>query len=189
MNTRTRHDLDGVWQFTLTDTITPTPPADAVWRAAVVPMPWQAQFDDLRHATGVGWYERTLTLDAAPAGAAVLHFGAVDYHATVWVNGALIGEHEGGYLPFEFDVAAHLHAGDNTIRVRAVDANDDRETFPDFPFSEVPHGKQSWYGPIGGIWQSVWLEERNPAHIRSLRLTPDAADGVIHIAADVAGTP
>ena len=189
MNTRTRHDLDGVWQFAFTDTITPTPPADAAWRAAVVPMPWQAQFDDLRHAAGVGWYERTLPLDAAPAGAAILHFGAVDYHATVWVNGTQVGEHEGGYLPFEFDVAAHLHAGDNTIRVRAIDANDDRETFPDFPFSEVPHGKQSWYGPIGGIWQSVWLEERHPVHLRSLRLTPDAATGAIDIAADVAGAP
>ncbi|MEZ4555336.1 MAG: hypothetical protein R2854_02590 [Caldilineaceae bacterium] len=188
MNTRIRHDLDGVWQFAFNDTITPTPPASAAWQAAVVPMPWQAQFDDLRHAAGVGWYER-IALLTSPPGRAILHFGAVDYHATVWVNGALVGEHEGGYLPFEFDVAPHLHAGDNTIRVRAIDANDDRETFPDFPFSEVPHGKQSWYGPIGGIWQSVWLEERHPVHLRSLRLTPDVATGAIDIAADVAGAP
>ena len=90
----------------------------------------------------------------------ILHFGAVDYHATVWLNGQLVGEHEGGYLPFEFDVAPLLQAGENLLVVRVVDASDDRSRYPEYPFTEVPHGKQSWYGPIGGIWQSVWLEAR-----------------------------
>ena len=74
-----------------------------------------------------------------------------------------MGEHEGGYLPFEFDVATHLLAGENELVVRVVDASDDRSRYPEYPFSEVPHGKQSWYGPIGGIWQSVWLELRPQA--------------------------
>jgi beta-galactosidase/beta-glucuronidase len=140
---RTRHSLDGTWQFTFDETITPAPAAAAAWRDAIVPMPWQAQFDDLRHAGGVGWYRRAFRLDAVPAGAAVLHFGAVDYHATVWVNGEEVGQHEGGYLPFEFDVTAQLRTGENDILVRAIDATDDQARFPDFPFSEVPHGKQA----------------------------------------------
>lgn len=184
---RTRHSLDGTWQFTFDETITPAPAAAAAWRDATVPMPWQAQFDDLRHSGGVGWYRRAFRLDAVPTGAAVLHFGAVDYHATVWVNGREVGQHEGGYLPFEFDVAAQLRVGENDILVRAIDATDDHTRFPDYPFSEVPHGKQSWYGPIGGIWQSVWLEERSAAHIRSLRLTPDPATGAIAVEADTVG--
>ena len=97
-----------------------------------------------------------------------------------------IGEHEGGYLPFEFDVAGTLRPGARTSwSCRVVDASDDRSRYPESPFSEVPHGKQSWYGPIGGIWQSVWLEiatERCTS--RDVRLTPDAvADGRFEIAA------
>src|SRR5690606_36149447 len=145
------------------------------------PGPWQAQFDDLRHYSGAAWYRRDFTLEAAPSGAAILHFGAVDYHATVWVNGQRVGEHEGGYLPFEFDVAALLTAGRNEVTVYVVDPSDDRAAWPQFPFSEIPHGKQSWYGPIGGIWQDVWLELRPAQHIRTLRLTPDVARSAINV--------
>jgi beta-galactosidase/beta-glucuronidase len=125
-------------------------------------MPWQAQFEDLRTTAGVAWYQRTFSVDPATRAAAgleraILHFGAVDYSAQIWLNGALIGEHEGGYLPFEFDVSDALREGENQLLVRVEDPTDDWTAFPDYRFSEVPHGKQSWYGPIGGIWQSVWL--------------------------------
>jgi hypothetical protein len=182
---RSRIELDGPWQFLFdSDRSVTLDRLDEIdgWRTAQTPMPWQAQFDDLRLASGTAWYRRAIPLDAAPAGAAILHFGAVDYLATVWVNGQLIGEHEGGYLPFEFDVAAHLQAGENEIVVRAVDPSDDEAAWPGFPFGEIPHGKQSWYGPIGGIWQSVWLELRPRLHLRRLMLTPDAASGVINVA-------
>ncbi len=104
---------------------------------------------------------------------AILHFGAVDYHATVWLNGQEVGEHEGGYLPFELDVSEALRPGDsNELVVRVLDPGNDAD-LPDFSFAEIPHGKQSWYGPIGGIWQSVYLERRSPTHITRLRMTPD----------------
>ncbi|MBW7882129.1 MAG: beta galactosidase jelly roll domain-containing protein [Caldilineaceae bacterium] len=180
----TRLSLDGAWDFQ----IDPADGADVSaiqhWRTAQVPRPWQAQFDDLRHFSGTAWYRRHFTVPPATASAktaAILHFGAVDYLATVWLNGHAIGEHEGGYLPFEFDVAPYLHAGENELVVRVVDASDDRNRFPDYPFSEVPHGKQSWYGPIGGIWQSVWLEFRPTVHIVSMRLTPTPATATIEI--------
>lgn len=165
----TRISLDGTWDFQLSaDDVTDVAQV-RTWRRAIVPMPWQAQFDDLRNQSGTAWYRRTFQLELTQlAGSAILGIGAADYQATVWVNGQRVGEHEGGYLPFEFDVSEYVQAGDNEIVVRVVDAIDDRTLFPDFPFSEVPHGKQSWYGPIGGIWQSVWLELRNKQHIRGL---------------------
>lgn len=178
-----RIDLDGIWDFKHSFEVTDAP-ASEDWRTAVVPLPWQAQFEDLRHASGVGWYQRSFWVepdDLAAEQTAVLHFGAVDYQTAVWLNGTCVGEHEGGYLPFEFDVFAQLNPGENVLLVRAIDATDDRQTYPDFPFSEVPHGKQSWYGPIGGIWQSVWLELRPKRHIAHLSLTPAPAAATIAV--------
>ena len=175
--------LDGAWDFQLSSYVSDIPPSDE-WRGAVVPMPWQAQFEDLRHASGVGWYRRQIKLEANDLQAeqsAILHFGAVDYYTAVWLNGTPVGEHEGGYLPFEFDVFQALQPGNNELLVRVIDATDDRQIYPEFPFSEVPHGKQSWYGPIGGIWQSVWLEFRPKAHISELTLHPSPKEALIHV--------
>jgi hypothetical protein len=185
MSERTRLSLDGLWHFQTDPSGRATPDEINEWREAQVPLPIQAQFEDLRHYSGVSFYRRAFTLDSMPTGAALLHFGAVDYRATVWLNGEEIGEHEGGYLPFEFDVTSHLRTGDNEILVRVEDPDDDSSRWPDAPFREVPHGKQSWYGPIGGIWQSVYVEMRPQIHLRSLRLTPNAATGEIEIHAAV----
>lgn len=176
---RTHISLDGDWLFQ----VDPENHSDwqtiTAWRTASVPLPWQAQFDDLRHYRGAAWYRRQFDLAEAPAGSAILHFGAVDYQATVWLNGQQVGEHEGGYLPFEFEIAPLLQAGHNEVVVKVIDPDDNRDSWPDYPFSEIPHGKQSWYGPIGGIWQNVWLEFRFQHHLHSLRLTPDANTGLM----------
>ena len=176
--------LDGAWDFQ----IDPSDGDDILslkeWRTVQVPMPWQAQFDDLRQYNGTAWHRRRFDWNEATDGkAAMLHFGAVDYHAIVWLNGRRVGEHEGGYLPFEFDVTGALQQGENVLVVRVVDASDDRSRYADFPFTEVPHGKQSWYGPIGGIWQSVTLELRPAVHIVAVKLTPLPAEHAIDIAA------
>ncbi len=176
MSMRTRISLDGQWQFQFTAEAETDLRAIEQWRSAHVPLPWQAQFADLRYSSGIGWYRRTVTLNDSPneaAQAIMLHFGAVDYHATVWINGKRAGEHEGGYLPFTVDITTMVRAGDNEIVVRAADPTDDAEQWPTYTFSEIPHGKQSWYGPISGIWQSVWLEARAAIHFRHLRLTPN----------------
>ncbi|MCZ7572596.1 MAG: hypothetical protein M5U01_28915 [Ardenticatenaceae bacterium] len=177
--------LDGQWDFfpdpqqhLQPDTLE----RDGPPRRIQVPGPWQAQFDDLRDYTGVAWYRCSFDLpgpgsqqaQSPPQPTYSLHFGAVDYHATVWLNGHLIGEHEGGYLPFELglDGAVRL-GGSNELVVRVIDPSADITRFPEFPFAEIPHGKQSWYGPIGGIWQSVCLEARHTTHITRLQITPD----------------
>ena len=117
-------------------------------------------------ASGVAWYRRQFTVEPGlldrPRDAAILHFGAVDYHATVWLNGELVGEHEGGYLPFEFDVIDLLREGDNECwSYVVVDPTDDRQTFTRFSVQRSAARQTEWYGPIGGIWQSVWLELRS----------------------------
>ena len=189
-----RISLDGAWDFQVDSGDGLVASQIREWRSSVVPMPWQAQFEDLRQISGTAWYRRHFEVDSGllgttAAGAAVLHFGAVDYQATVWLNGKRVGEHEGGYLPFEFDVSDLLREGANELLVKVVDATDDRDLYPDFPFSEVPHGKQSWYGPIGGIWQSVWLELRPRQHIAQLRVTPSPDDATLAVEVALSGTP
>ena len=156
---RRRISLDGLWSFC------PSAQLDLVQESLIaVPSPWQADARFREH-TGTAWYQRQFDLPASwlmPGRVTILGFGAVDYFAEVWVNGFWMGRHEGGYLPFEFDVSAAIHEGTNTIRVRVED--------PPEIFAEIPHGKQSWYGMLSGIWQSVWLENRPAQHIQHVKI-------------------
>ncbi len=106
--TRQHLSLDGQWQFwadadaTLKQTSLNAKTAHTVG----VPAPWQAH-DGLRDYSGIGWYQCAFNVSKKMLGAdrvMALHFGAVDYIADVWVNGKRVGTHEGGYLPFEFDI-------------------------------------------------------------------------------------
>jgi len=114
-------------------------------------------------------YEKYFELTEAFAKEKVLlHFGAVDQIAEVWLNGTYLGEHAGGYLPFTFDVTNIAVEGSNLLRVRVTDDLD----------TELAYGKQRkkrggmWYTPISGIWQPVWLEGVPEHYISSLRITP-----------------
>lgn len=149
--------LDWVWQFQhVTDT---------EWRDAIVPLPWQAQFADLRHTSGRATYRRNFPRPDG-TGEVALRFGAVSHCAEVRVNGYFIGALEGGYLPFECVVPPEIIIDTNVIEVSRLLPDGDAATMPDLSFAEIPHGKQSWYGPLGGIWQSVILERRDPYHLR-----------------------
>ena len=118
------------------------------------------------------WYRRSFTVPAAWRGERVLvHFEAVDYECTVWLNGALVGSHSGGSDAFSFDFTDFLRAGANELLVSVWDPTSD---------GEQPRGKQIleprgiWYTPVSGIWQTVWLEPVPKAHhLAELRLTPE----------------
>lgn len=179
--------LDGPWEF---QHATGPAAAPGPTRTIRVPGPWQAQFDDLRMRSGTGFYRRTVTLPAGwIAGRVFLRFGAAFHHATVWVNGVRVGEHEGGWLPFAFDVTDALVEGMNRIAVRVDSPVDCEQTHADGPLGEVPFGKQSWYGPQSGLWQSVRLERRDADHVTGLRLRPDLATGRIDVAVALARVP
>ena len=102
----------------------------------------------------------------------MLRFGAVDYHATVWLGEIKVGEHEGGYTPFSFDITDLVRAGHRTITVRAYDNPLDLEQ---------PRGKQDWevvphliwYPRTTGIWQTVWMEQLPSAYIDQVLFTPN----------------
>ncbi len=158
---RTRLSLDGQWYFS-TQKISNTDNCPRI----TVPSPWQSD-PRFRNHVGAAWYQREFEIPSPwleQDRVIILGFGAVDYFAEVWVNDVKVGEHEGGYLPFELDITSAARAGMNTLTVRV---DDPLEIFP-----EVPHGKQSWYGLLSGIWQPVWVESRAETHIQQVKITP-----------------
>lgn len=131
------------------------------------------------------WYRRALKVPESFAGKRILlHFGAVDYRAMVWVNGIVVATHEGGHTPFHCDISGALREKDNVIVVRAEDPPTDRY---------IPRGKQHWeeqpvsifYARTTGIWQTVWIEPVPASYLESARITP-RIDGSIAIEAKIA---
>jgi len=129
----------------------------------------------------VVWYRRDVSIPEAWAGRKVLlHFQAVDYDATVWVNGAQVGRHRGGFTPFTCDLGGHAQPGERiTIVVRARD--DHRPPQPRGKQSQWDGGYGPFYTRTTGIWQTVWLEPVPDPALRRPRLTPDLAGGLIRL--------
>jgi len=190
--------LNGVWRFCYDDELRYRIPRDVVdW-----PQQIQVPFAPESSRSGINdqtfhracWYERDFELtpadlvDGDPSHRTVLHFGAVDYQAQVWVNGDLVAEHEGGHTPFSADITYALSPGrSQRVTVRVLDD----------PFDlEKPRGKQDWrlephsiwYPRTTGIWQTVWLERVASAHIASLRWTPNLERWEIALHAVTAGS-
>jgi hypothetical protein len=162
LNYRPRLSLNGQWHFSLTEILNTDNHS-----LIAVPAPWQTDARYRDHI-GVAWYQREFEIAPKwlePNRVIILGFGAVDYFAEVWLNGVKVGEHEGGYLPFELDVTSVARTGINTLTVRVDD--------PLEIFAEIPHGKQSWYGMLSGIWQSVWVESRAATHIQRVKISTD----------------
>jgi len=132
------------------------------------------------------WYRRTFAKPELPAGQRLLlHFGAVDWEATVWVNGKQVGEHRGGYDPFSFDITDALNGDvEQEIVVAVWDPTDS---------SYQPRGKQVlkpdgiWYTAVTGIWQTVWLEPVPAVRIESLTIVPYVKNGAVKVTANTVG--
>jgi len=136
----------------------------------VVPFPYQSALSgiDDKAIHEVVWYARPVDIPLSWTGRHVLlHFGAVDYGATVWLNGRDVGHNQGGHVPFWFDITPYLRGDENRLVVRVEDRQDPHQ----------PRGKQSVSGlPSGidyycttGIWQTVWLEPVPALRIDELR--------------------
>lgn len=126
-------------------------------------------------------YERCFTVPQEWKGKQILlHFGAVDYQCSVWVNGHCAGTHRGGQTPFCLDITAFLKGGDEHLRVDVTDPLTDEM---------IPRGKQFWkeksqfiwYTQSSGIWQSVWLEPVDRSHLEWVHFTPDIDEGTVQI--------
>src|SRR5918998_2564970 len=180
--------LDGAWDFLHVADDRLSGPAEV--RSITVPRPWQAEFSDLRMRAGIGIYRRTIDVpDGWLKDSLWLRFGAVFHNSKIWLNGELVGSNEGGFLPFSFEVTKFLKTGPNEIKVRVDSPTDNPAEFPDSPFAEIPFGKQSWYGPLSGIWQPVYLERRISDHITRVRLVPNLESGRVTAGAFFARAP
>jgi len=148
-------------------------------RKITVPFPPEAPLSGIgEHATPDEYmhYSRRVTLpEGFVKDRVLLHLGAIDQEAWVYVNGKYIGERLGGYIPFEFDITDYIGSREFELRVTVRDAYD----------KKYPYGKQTeqrggmWYTPVGGIWQTVWLESVPEDYIKAMRFTP--IDGGVHL--------
>ncbi len=185
-------DLSGTWGFAYDDADCglrerwyerAVDDPDMFDRTIRVPFPPESSASGIadRGFHRVLWYRTTFEERPDPGGALLLHFGAVDHRAMVWVNGRLVGVHEGGHTPFSMDVTQALT--DHGPQVLVVRAEDDPRDL------EQPRGKQDWeelphaiwYERTSGIWQPVWLEPVPATRIEHLRWTPDLDDAVLRL--------
>lgn len=133
------------------------------------------------------WYKRKVSIPDHWSGKRVLlHFGAVDYIAKVWVNGEWVVTHEGGHTPFYADITDTLVLGENTVVVQVEDFSTDMS---------LPRGKQYWkpqsaqifYTRTTGIWQTVWMEAVDSTYLEKVQLTPNIDKGEIEIRSFIKG--
>jgi len=181
--------LNGLWDYAILPRTAPAPAAAAFAAKILVPFAVEATLSGVgRRVTAQDriWYRRSFTVPAAWHGERVLlHFEAVDFESSVWLNGALVGHHAGGSTAFSFDLTDYLRAGENELLVSVWDPTSE---------GEQPRGKQIleprgiWYTPVSGIWQTVWLEEVPEQHVVSAKITP-AISGKVDIQLATSGAP
>jgi hypothetical protein len=132
------------------------------------------------------WYRLSFEAAAVEQGKRkLLHFGAVDWHATVWLNGTLLGEHKGGFDPFSFDITAALKADGSQELILKVWDPTDAGFQPRGKQVAKPHG--IWYTAVTGIWQTVWVETVPAAHIAGLKIVPDIDQSCVRVTVNAAG--
>ncbi|MBQ5837890.1 MAG: glycoside hydrolase family 2 [Clostridia bacterium] len=159
--------LNGAWDFSIRNN------GEVLYNGKInVPFVPESRISGINRATkkdDIIWYERNITLpEGFNKGRIILHIGACDQYAELFINGKNIGWF-GGYLPDTSDITELLHDGENLIRIVARDEFD----------TDIPYGKQTdkrggmWYTNISGIWQTVWIESVPEKYITDIKLTPD----------------
>lgn len=179
-------NLNGMWQYAILPKSQETIPA-AYNGKILVPFAVESALSGVGKTVGkdsVLWYNQTVTIPANNKNSNVLlHFGAVDWQADIYVNGVHTGMHQGGFDPFTIDITNALKKGaKQDIAIRVWDPTDD---------GPQPRGKQVkkpegiWYTPVTGIWQTVWVEQVPKTFIAETKQTPDIDKQVLTIAATV----
>ena len=165
-------NLNGLWDYAILPADAPQP--ERFDGKILVPYPVESSLSGVQRRlteNEVLWYERRFTVPAGwRQGALLLHFGAVDWEADIYLNGIRVGGHKGGYTAFSIDIAPYLTRGEQTLAVRVTDPTD-RGTQP--RGKQVTEARTIWYTPVTGIWQTVWLEPVPESRIAALRTTPD----------------
>jgi hypothetical protein len=176
-------NLNGLWQYAFAKAGDAPPLGQDLSGRILVPFPVESALSGvMKHADRL-WYRRTFTLPEGWDGKHVLlHFGAVDWEATVWVNGKKLGSHRGGYDGFSFDITDALKMGGDQEVVVGVWDPTDAGTQPRGKQVRKPEG--IWYTPTTGIWQTVWLEPVPRSYIRSIKIVPELDAGQVRVIVD-----
>ncbi len=167
-------NLNGVWDYTgrsERDALAAPPSANEYRERILVPYPTESALSGIQRHDDQMWYRKVFKVPSAWGGRRVLlHFGAVDQVATVWVNNQQVAYHEGGYTAFSADITHALRPGMQQLTVRVEDRN---ETNP-FPVGKQRNRPEGlFYTGSSGIWQTVWLEPVRAAHIDKLDIASD----------------
>lgn len=165
-------NLNGLWEFELAQAGDPVPFNRTLNDTILVPFPIESALSGIMKATDYAYYKHSFTLPSKWQGRRILlHFGAVDWHSKIFVNGHLVKDHKGGYDSFAADITDVVSFNvANELIVWVYDPTDK---------GGQPVGKQSespqsiWFSAVTGIWQTVWLEAVPQIYIQSIRLTPD----------------
>ncbi len=180
-------NLNGLWNYSVLPVGQSVPSG---WQGEIlVPFPIESSLSGVQKMVGSDqelWYHRSFEIPAGWRGREILlHFGAVDWKADVWINNIRIGGHQGGYAPFSFNITPYLTRDTKQqMVVRVWDPTDN---------GYQPRGKQVnqprgiWYTPVTGIWQTVWLEPVSNAHITGLKSVPNIDGHNVRVTAEVAG--
>lgn len=150
----------------------PSAPTGNFPNRITVPFGWGSPLSGVENQSDIGWYRRALVVPEAWRGKRVfLVVGACDWSTQAWLDGHALGEHRGGYTPFEFELTSQLQWGrEQSLTLRVDDA----------PRPFKLEGKQG-YGDVKGIWQTVYLEARAPVHVTSLHFSPDIDAGKVSV--------
>ncbi|QNA42714.1 glycoside hydrolase family 2 protein [Lacibacter sediminis] len=174
-------NLNGLWEYSILPKTEQSIPA-ATQGTILVPFAVESSLSGVGKTVGkdsVLWYKRTVSITALKNKNVLLHFGAVDWQCTVFINGKEIGSHNGGYDPFSFDITAALKKGaKQDIAVRVWDPSDEGPQ-PRGKQVKKPHG--IWYTPVTGIWQTVWAEFVSPTYIIETKQTPDVDRKLVRV--------
>ena len=145
----------------------------------VVPFPWGSKLSKVNDESNIAWYSRIINIPSEwKTKKTFITIGASDWETTVWLDGKLIGKHQGGYVPFSFDLSSHLKYDLNQKLIIRVD--DDAGDPKKFKRGHALYGKQG-YGNARGIWQTVYLESRGENYLEAIHFTPDIDNRKINV--------
>lgn len=178
-------NLNGVWQFAAGTQGEAPPFGRDLGRSILVPYPEESALSGIGEHHDYAWYRRTFTVPGAWHGRHVqLNFGAVDYRATVYVNGHQVGAHAGGYTGFSYDITPDLRAGANELVVGVEDPTD---AGGQAIGKQRNHPSGIWYTANSGIWQTVWLEPTAAGHVTRLDTDTTPDEHSLDVTAQTAG--
>ncbi|SFD82367.1 glycoside hydrolase family 2 protein [Spirosoma endophyticum] len=174
-------NLNGLWEYAITAKTAPQP--TKYDGQILVPFCLESTVSKVNKSLTADqrlWYRRTMSVPKDWGDQRVLlHFGAVDYECSLWINGGLVGSHTGGSDAFSFDITDYMKAGQNQLVLGVTDPSST---------GEQPRGKQLlnphgiWYTPVSGIWQTVWMEPvPRQTYIEEVKMTPELDSGRVRV--------